>query len=135
MLSEQTVMSALVTERKMYTALTELLETTGELSEALSRQDQVSFQLYLGMRHDTLNQLAECKAILKKQCADLPEKEGNALRQILSGEAPQDGGAQRLADQVRRNRELWQKAVLADRLANQRLGGKKSFYAGKRSHI
>ena len=43
MLSEQTVMSALVTERKMYTALTELLETTGELSEALSRQDQVSF--------------------------------------------------------------------------------------------
>ena len=135
MLSEQTVMSALVTERKMYTALTELLETTGELSEALSRQDQVSFQLYLGMRQDMLNQLAECKAILKKQCAELPEKEGNALRGVLSGETPEDDGVQRLADQVRRNRELWQKAVLADRLANQRLGGKKSFYAGKRPHI
>ena len=118
----------------MYTALNELLETTGELSEALQRQDQVSFQLYLGMRQDTLNQLAECKAILKKQCAELPEKEGNALREVLSGETPEDDGVQRLADQVRRNRELWEKAVLADRLANQRLGGKKSVYAGKRSH-
>lgn len=134
MLSEQTVLSALVVERKMYTAFTELLETTGELSEALRRQDQVSFQLYLSMRQDTLNQLTEYKALLQKQCAELPETEGNALRDILAGKTPVEDGAQRLADQVRRNRELWQKAVMADRIANQRLGGKKSFYAGKRPH-
>ncbi len=131
MLNERDISPALAVARKMYTALSEVLEATADLSDALRRQDQVSFQLYLSMRQDSLNQLQDCRALLQKQCAGLPQAEGQALREILSGTeaAPAPPGAEKLAEQARRNRALWERAVQADQAINRRLGGGKSYYA------
>lgn len=114
----------------MYAVLSEFLDTTSELSDALQRQDQVSFQLYLNMRQESVNQLSEYKEALKKQCLDLSPAEGELLRTILSGgDAPSDGNVKKLSEQVHKNRGLLDRAVQADRVINQRLGGKKSFYS------
>ena len=101
MLNDQIIMAALSVERKMYAVLSELLDTTSELSDALQRQDQVSFQLYLNMRQESVNQLSEYREALKKQCLDLPPAEGELLRAILSGgDASSDGNVKKLSEQV-----------------------------------
>ena len=127
---EQAMEAALSIEKKFYTALLEFSEFTKELSDALDRQDQVSFQLNLNMRQDSVNRLLEYQEALKKECNSLPEDESACLRAILSGEEP-DGGekAQILAAQVKKNRSLLERALQADRAVNQRLGGRDSFYA------
>ena len=127
MLDERVILSALLVERRIYVSLSELLETTTELSDALKRQDQVSFQLYLSMRQEFLNQISEYRATLKKQCADLPREEGECLRGILNGTSQESGG-QPLADQIRKNRALYDRILQADKLISRRLCGTKSFY-------
>lgn len=123
-------MAALSVERKMYAVLSEFLDTTSELSDALQRQDQISFQLYLNMRQESVNQLSEYRDALKKQCSELPSADGDLLRSILSGgEVPNDGSMKKLSEQVHKNRGLLDRAVQSDRVINQRLGGKKSFYS------
>lgn len=130
MLKEQEIMSALAVERRMYMILSELVEITSELSDALQWQDQVSFQLYLSMRQESINQLRDNKEILRKQCKSLSQEDGNALREILSGTGvPNSPNEQKLCEQVQKNRGLLDRIIQADRLVSRRLGGKKSFYS------
>lgn len=49
-MDEQVAAAALATERKRYEALSEVMELTEELSEAIQRQDQVSIRMFLGMQ-------------------------------------------------------------------------------------
>ncbi len=129
MLSENAVMSAMVVQRKMYGALSELQETTIELSDALKRQDQVSFRLYLGLRQDAINQLVEYQAALKKQCAGLSDADRDRLEKILTGDATAEQDSEkRLIDLVKKNKNSLERIIQQDRMVNQRLGGKKSFY-------
>ena len=132
MLSENAVMSAMAVERKMYGALSELQETTIELSDAFKRQDQVSFRLYLGLRQDSINQLVEYRSILRKQCLELPDSDKEHLEKILAGDAiAEQDSEKRLIDLAKRNKSTLERIIQQDRLINQRLGGKKSFYRTK----
>lgn len=132
MLSENAVMSAMAVERKMYGALSELQETTIELSDAFKRQDQVSFRLYLGLRQDSINQLVECRTLLKKQCMGLPASDKEHLEKILAGDAIVEQDLEkRLIDLVKKNRNTLERIIQQDRVINQRLGGKNSFYRTK----
>ena len=65
-MNEQTITEAHGACRRIYTALTELLELTNELSEAIQRQDQVSVQLFLSMRQEPLEQLRVYDARLRR---------------------------------------------------------------------
>ena len=59
MLTEQQLTSVLATERRIYAALSEVLELTGELSASIQRGDSVSVQLFLQLRQEPINQLRE----------------------------------------------------------------------------
>lgn len=128
-MNEQSVMTALALERKRYTALTEVMELTEELSQALQRQDQVSVQMFLRMRQEPVNQLREYQALERKQQAELPEEDAQILKELLSGDGvgqtPQAQSLVRLAGQ---NRDLLERVLRADRQISVKLGGKKSFY-------
>lgn len=128
MLNQQEWTAALAVERKMYGALSEVLDLTRELSDAVGRQDQVSVRLFLQMRQEQINLLRECREALKKQCQRLPPQEGESLRLVLAGEAPDAPEGNALLLQVRRNRALLERVIELDQRVNQRLGGKKSFY-------
>lgn len=133
-MDEKVIASAMVTERKRYTTLTEVMELTGELSDAFQRQDQVSVQLFLSMRQEPINQLRELQAIQRKRCAALPDEEGEALWELLKGRAdgtvpPQLQALERLAAQ---NQKLLERIQQADRQISLKLGGKKSFYSKQR---
>ena len=128
-MNEQSVMTALALERKRYSALTEVMELTEELSQALQRQDQVSVQMFLRMRQEPVNQLREYQALERKQQAELSEEDAQELKGLLSGDGVgQTSQAQSLARLAGQNRNLLERVLRADQQISVKLGGKKSFY-------
>ncbi|UQT48938.1 hypothetical protein M5E87_02345 [Flavonifractor plautii] len=88
MLTEQQLTSVLATERRIYAALSEVLELTGELSASIQRGDSVSVQLFLQLRQEPINQLREYQTNLAQQCRILPAEDRKELEGLLSGQAP-----------------------------------------------
>ena len=84
-MDSQVIAAALATERKCYAALTEVMELTQDLSDAVQRQDQVTVQMFLSMRQEPINQLKEYRSLQRKRCASLPEEESAALWKVLTG--------------------------------------------------
>ena len=126
-MDEQVLKVAMSAEQKMYTALSEVMELTGELADAFQRQDQVSVQMFLGMRQEPIDRLESCKAMLERQCLQLPPEQRQILRGILQGQTrpPQ---AQALGESVQKNKRLLDRILEVDRQLNLRIGGEHSFY-------
>ncbi len=121
-------MAALSVEKRMYQTLSEVLETTECMLDAVERQDQVSVHMYLNLRQEHVNQLRDCKELLQKQCQMLSKADGELLRKVLAGEASEDPEGAALCQQVDRNRMLLERTLRADRMVSQRLGGSRSYY-------
>ena len=129
MLSQEVLSAAAAVEKKMYLALCEVEELTMELAQAVDRRDQVSVRMFLSLRQEQVDHLQEQKALLNKQCAQLPDQDETLLRQLLNAkEPPSCTGAEELLRQVQRNRLLLERILRADRQASRRLGGASSFY-------
>lgn len=128
MLNSQACTAALALARKMYLQLSEVLDITRETLEALSRRDQVSVQMFLGMRQEQINQLCQEQDALRRQCRSLPEEAAVAMRQILNGQPSDQPEARDLCQQVAKNRDLLERTLQADQILNRRLAGEKSFY-------
>lgn len=124
------IAAALATERKCYAALTEIMELTRDLSDAVQRQDQVTVQMFLSMRQEPINQLKEYRSLQRKRCASLPEEESAALWKVLTGKGG-DGTdqLQELEKLVGQNQSLLERIQQVDRQVSVKLGGKKSFYS------
>lgn len=131
-MNEQAIAAILSIERKMYAALTEVMELTGELANAIERQDQVSVEMFLSMRQEPINALMECRELLRRHCKALPPNEEELMYRFLFEEAyaefPQ---AQPLEKIARQNRTLWERIMQIDRRLNLRIGRDQSFYAKK----
>ena len=129
-MDSQVIAAALATERKCYAALTEVMELTQDLSDAVQRQDQVTVQMFLSMRQEPINQLKEYRSLQRKRCASLPEEESAALWKVLTGNgADGTGQLQDLEKVVGQNQSLLERIQQADRQVSVSLGGKKSFYS------
>ena len=129
-MDSQVIAAALATERKCYAALTEVMELTQDLSDAVQRQDQVTVQMFLSMRQEPINQLKEYRSLQRKRCASLPEEESAALWKVLTGKGG-DGTdqLQELEKLVGQNQSLLERIQQVDRQVSVKLGGKKSFYS------
>ena len=126
-MDEQALKVAMSAEQKMYTALSEVMELTGELADAFQRQDQVSVQMFLGMRQEPIDRLESCKAMMERQCLQLPPEQRQILRGILQGQTPPPQ-AQALGELVQKNTRLLDRILEVDRRLNLRIGGEHSFY-------
>ena len=131
MLKQEDWDAALSVEKRMYLALSEAMETTESMLDAVERQDQVSVRMYLSLRQEQVNQLRSCKELLRRQCLALPGEQGDLLRRVLSGAPAGEPGGEALCQQVGRNRSLLERILRADRQVSQRLGGRNSYYAGQ----
>ena len=126
-MDEQVLKVAMSAEQKMYTALSEVMELTGELADAFQRQDQVSVQMFLGMRQEPIDRLESCKAMLERQCLQLPPEQRQILRGILQGQTPPPQ-AQALGELVQKNKRLLDRILEVARRLNLRIGGAPSVY-------
>ena len=133
MLDSRAIAAAMAVLRRSYMALSELQELTGELSQAVSRQDQVAVRMFMGMRQEQISQLTEDRAVLKRQCGQLPPDQGEQLRALLSARACPVPEGVALFRQAEKNRALRERVIQADAVISRRMGGEKSFYTAKRS--
>lgn len=134
MLSDQDFTSATAIQRKMYTSLNEVADLTDELSQAVSRQDQVAVRMFLSMRLEEIQRLTSYQAMLHRQCAQLSSEDAALLTQLNSGRFQGDApspSAQVLLQQAQRNRTVLERVRRADQAVSSRLGGSHSFYNKK----
>ena len=135
MIRDQDYAASTAIQRKMYTSLNEVIELTDELSQAVSRQDQVSVRMFLSMRLEEIQRLTSYQAMLNRQCAQLSPEDAKLLTQLnsglFSGQAPTPA-AQALLKQAQRNRTVLERVRQADQAVSSRLGGSHSIYSKKR---
>lgn len=120
-----------ILEKKMYHQLTEVMDITKQLAEAVDRQDQVSVRILLAMRQAPIFKLKELQSHLELKRYDLDGTDVQQYDALLAGADLSDTLEQPLVAQVATNRRLHQKLIELDRHVNQKLGGEHSYYAGK----
>ena len=92
--------------RRRYTALSETLELTVQLGEALDRGDRTSFGLLLTMRQETILRLQDSDQAMHTLCASLSNDIQQKWQALLDGGLPNDEEEQLLARQIAQNRQL-----------------------------
>jgi len=114
--------------REQMVRLMEVSDLTGQLKQALDRNDQVSVNMMITMRQTPLQQLQEMEESLRAYLLTLPEESAIRAHAILSGSPAEDPEETVLCEQSARYRRLLEAVLAQDRALSIRLGGKRSFY-------
>ena len=122
--------TALAMARQMYRALSETASLTVDLSEAVGRQDSESIRLFLRMRQEQIDQLAEHDGALRRLCDGLTqERDCLRMRELLEGTAqgitPEE---EPLFRQITQNLAVLARIRQADASVNRKLCRQDSFY-------
>lgn len=122
-------MDVLVLEKKMYAKLTEVLDLSEQLAEAVDRQDHVSIRMLLSMRQAPIFQLKEIDSNLRLKESDLEPERAAHYTDLLNGGQPESPEEAPLAEQVSANRRLLQRVLELDQRVSQKMGGERSAYS------
>ena len=106
-----------VLERQKYNHLSELMDLTRQLGEAIDRGDEVSVRILVSMRNDPLVGLEELKKATQLRTEALSGEERVRENEIL------------YVNQAGSARRLWERVVELDQRLNRRMAGDDSFYA------
>lgn len=122
-----------VLERRKYNLLSEVMDVSQQMGEALDRNDSVSVRILVAMRQDPLLQLGELKQNLDAKKESLTQEERDRLS-ALGREDVQPDGPEETAyfNQAGITRRLLTRVIELDERLSRRLGGANSFYARKK---
>lgn len=118
-----------VLERKKYNHLSEVMDLSQQMGEALDRNDQVSLRMLISLRQDPILQLEELQRAINIKRESLPDEDRERLSALLGGAAPQGEEETGYANQAGAARRLLERVVELDQRLNRRLAGDDSFYA------
>ena len=121
-------MDLTVLERKKYNQLSEVMDLSRQLGEAMDRNDQVSLRMLLSMRQDPILQLEELKRAIETKRDSLSPEDRERLSAVQAGAPPRDEGETAYANQAGSVRRLLERVVELDQRLNRRLAGDASFY-------
>lgn len=121
-------MDLTVLERKKYNQLSEVMDLSRQLGEAMDRNDQVSLRMLLSMRQDPILQLEELKRAIDTKRESLSPEDRERLSAVQAGAPPRDEGETAYANQAGSVRRLLERVVELDQRLNRRLAGDSSFY-------
>lgn len=117
-----------VLERKKYNHLNEVLELTGQLGEALDRNDEVSVRMLVAMRQEPLMHLEEVAETAKARRASLEPEDRERLEALLAGAEARGKDERTYLEQAGKSRALLERVVELDRKISIRMAGDGSFY-------
>ena len=115
------LLDAHVQLKRIYTALSEALDLTRQLADAVDRDDRVAIQLLVSMRQEPTDKLAGAQQALEQQKKSLPPEDGRRLDGLLRG-------AEAASGQVGANQRLLRQLVDMDRVVNRKLAREKTVY-------
>lgn len=127
-MTESTLLDAQVQSKRMYNALSETMDLTRQLAEALDRNDQVAVQLLVSMREEPVKTLRQVRRALEQQRELLEEPDRRRLTELLDGSPAEREEEGPLANQVGLNWRLWQQLRALDESVNRKLTREKSIY-------
>lgn len=119
----------MVLERKKYNCLSEVMDLSQQMGEALDRNDDVSIRLLLALRQDPVLQLEELKRSIDAKEESLPTEERERVSALASGAAPRGELEENYAKQAGAARRLLERVVELDQRLSRRLAGDNSYYA------
>ena len=115
-------MLLLVQLRKRYTLLTEMMDLTQQMGEALDRDDAASFSMLLAMRQDPIQTMKEHKEMIQSSAEPVRARWDALCR----GEAAQDESEQRVVEQMQQNKQLIDRLIPLDQKIQKVLTAKKA---------
>jgi len=115
-------------KKQQMTLLVEIMDLTGQLSEAVGRRDSVSVNMLVSMRQDPIRQAEELENRAREFLLTLPEETAIRLNGLLNGDEGETPEEQRLAGQAAQNRRLLKRIQELDQSTSLQLGGNRSFY-------
>ena len=119
-------MKLLVQLRKRYTALTEMLDLTMQMGEALDRNDRTSFSMLLAMRQEPVLRMQELDGNIRRIVEiDAPDIEAR-WRALVRGDNPQNADEQMIVNQMQQNKRVIERLVPIDSRISQVLSERKS---------
>lgn len=118
-----------VLERQKYNRLSELMDLTQQLGEAMDRGDEVSVRILVSMRQDPIVSLAELKGAIETRAGSLSGQERERMTALSAGAAPEGEEEALYANQAGSARRLWERVLELDQRLNRRMAGDDSFYA------
>ena len=120
-----------VLERKKYNCLSEVMDLSRQMGEALDRSDDVSVRMLLALREDPLVQLQELKQAINMKKESLSPEDRERVSALGQGASPK-GEETTYHSQAGAARRLLERIVELDERLNRRLAGKNSFYEQKK---
>lgn len=119
-------MKLLVQLRKRYTALTETLDLTMQMGEALDRNDRTSFSMLLAMRQEPVLRMQELDGNIRRIVEiDAPDIEARWCA-LVRGDNPQNADEQMIVNQMQQNKRVIERLVPIDSRISQVLSERKS---------
>ena len=122
------LLDAHVQLKRIYTALSEALDLTRQLADAVDRDDRIAVQMLVSMRQEPTDKLAAAHQALEQQRQSLPEEEGRRLAALLNGAEAETEAEAPLAAQAGANQRVLKQLVEIDRVVNRKLAREKSIY-------
>ena len=117
-----------VLERRKYNLLSETLDLSQQLGEAMDRSDDVSLRLVLAMRQEPILGLEEVQRAIASKLENLTPEDRQRVSELAGGAAPEGGEETAYFNQAGSARRLLERVLELDRRLNRRMAGENSFY-------
>lgn len=127
-MEQKYLLDAHIQARKMYNLLGEVHDLSKQLAEALDRNDEVTVQMLLSMRHEPIGELARIYEVLQEQAESAAQAGAARLRELLNGaeaRAPEENG---LAAQVAMNGRLLEQVQALEANLNRKISRENSIF-------
>ena len=119
-------------EKRLYFKLSETMDLTRQMAEAIDRQDDTSLGLLLSMRQEPLLELQEIQSYIALTRVDLSPEDARLFDSLLGGEPAQSPDCAPVEAQIAANRRVLELLTELDRKLNRKLCGEQSCYEGGR---
>lgn len=130
-IDKKTIDALLIQYRKKLMKLNAIYDLTVELSSVLQRNDMVSTEMLLASRANVMEEISIIDEAVEKVILQLPENEGQRLRRITTLQwekeelSEEEAKLRKVCDSMY---SILTKTIEKDKVMNQRIGGKDSFY-------
>ena len=121
-----------VLERKKYNLLSEVMDVSQQMGEALDRNDDVSVRMLVAMRQEPILRLQEVRQAETARLESLAPEDRERAKALREGAGPQGGEEESFCTQAGNARRLLERVLELDQRLNRRLAGDSSFYAQKK---
>ncbi len=117
-----------VLERKKYNLLSEVMDLSQQMGEAMDRNDDVSVRMLITMRQEPILRLEEVRMSCAARLESLPPEDRERAKALSEGAVPQGAEEETYCAQAGSTRRLLERVLELDQRLSRRLAGDNSFY-------